>query len=262
MPSSLEWRLHFEHNALTLLEIPWQFGEELTAAEKSAIGRSLAEFQAGESSEGKHLHRFAREYAERTGDHEYLVAIRVFIAEEQRHGRDLGRFLTLNGIPLVRTTFADRVFRKLRRFLGGLESSIAVLIVAEIIAKVYYAAIRDATESRVLRRLCEQILQDEEAHVRFQAEQLATLRRGRGRIAHVLTMAAQRFLFDGTVLVVWWAHRRAVRKGGLSFARWWRGCRREFVVAFPRRSARPVTLVARPSADAARSAPEAAAERA
>src|SRR5436190_14598606 len=114
MPSSLEWRLYFEHNAGSLLDIPWQIGAELTLVEAAAIAQSLKEFQAGESSEGKHLFHYAQVYAQRTGDSEYIPAIRLFIAEEQRHARDLGRFLTLNGIPLVQTTFTDRVFRRLR----------------------------------------------------------------------------------------------------------------------------------------------------
>jgi rubrerythrin len=103
MPSSLEWRLYYERNAQSLLEIPWHIGPELTRDETAAIAQSLKEFQAGESSEGKHLFRHAQEYAERTGDQEYVSTIRLFIAEEQRHARDLGRFLAINHIALVPT---------------------------------------------------------------------------------------------------------------------------------------------------------------
>src|SRR5882672_11210484 len=98
MASSLEWRLYYDENARSLLDIPWQLGPELTRDEVAAISQSLRKFQAGESSEGKHLIQYARDYAEHTGDQEYVLAIRLFIAEEQRHARDLGRFLTLNDI--------------------------------------------------------------------------------------------------------------------------------------------------------------------
>ncbi|HEU0069568.1 MAG TPA: ferritin-like domain-containing protein [Nitrospiraceae bacterium] len=232
MPSSLEWRQYYEENAWTLLEVPWHLGPELTPDEKEAIAQSLKEFQAGESSEGKHLFRHAQEYAELTGDLEYVVAIRLFIAEEQRHARDLGRFLTLNEITLVPTTFTDRVFRRLRHLFGGLEISIAVLITAEIIAKVYYAVLREATQSAILRRLCDQILRDELKHVQFQAEQLARLRARRGWFARAATMGLQRFLYLGTTLVVWLFHRRAIRRGGLSLWAWWRSCWQEFNAAF------------------------------
>ena len=80
-PLSLQWHEYFATNAQSLLDIPWQLGPELTA-EKAAIGRSLQEFQAGESSEGRHLLHYAQQDAERTGDREYLAAIRLFIAEE------------------------------------------------------------------------------------------------------------------------------------------------------------------------------------
>jgi hypothetical protein len=232
MPSSLEWRLYYEQNARSLLDMPWQIGADLTRDEVVAVAQSLKEFQAGESSEGKHLLRYAQEYAKRTGDQDYLAAIRLFIAEEQRHARDLGRFLTLNAIPLVHTTFSDRVFRQLRNLVGGLEVSIGVLITAEMIAKVYYAVVRDATQSIVLRRLCEQILHDELRHVQFQADQLGMLRAERSWVGMAATMSLQRFLYLGTVLVVWFAHRRAIRRGGLSCFGWWKSCWAEFMEAF------------------------------
>lgn len=232
MPTSLQWRLYFEENARSLLEIPWDLGSELTPQEAEAVSRSIREFQAGESSEGKHLFRYAQEYARQTGDQEYVQSVRLFIREEQRHARDLGRFLKLNGIPLVRTTFTDRVFRKLRNLFGGLEISVAVLITAEIIAKVYYAALQQATRSVILRRLCDQILRDELRHVQFQAEQLARLRAGRSRSGRAATMGLQRFLYMGTVLVVWHFHRQAIRRGGMSFGHCWRSCWKEFNQAF------------------------------
>src|SRR5215471_6667685 len=170
MRSSSEWLRHFESNARELLVIPWERGAELTSEERAAIAVSVAEFQRGERGEGRHLIRYAIQYAERCNDLEYIPAIRLFIREEQRHARDLARFLTINGIPLARASFADSVFRRLRNLLGTLEMSIAVLITAELMAQVYYAALHAATHSAILRLLCEQILADEARHVEFQAE--------------------------------------------------------------------------------------------
>ncbi len=254
MASSLEWRQYFEENARSLLDVPWQLGPDLTPEERAAIARSLKEFQAGESSEGKQLFRSAQAYAARTGDGDYVQAVRLFIAEEQRHARDLGRFLAQNGIPLVRTTFTDRVFRKLRHLFRGLEVSVAVLITAELIAKVYYAVLREATQSPILRRLCEQILHDELRHVQFQAQQLAKLRAGRRRLPRAATMGLQRFLYLGTVPVVWAVHRPVIRRGGLSPVGWWRACWREFDEAFADPSpdrARPTPAWSTPVAPAA-----------
>ena len=114
-----------------------------------------------------------------------------------------------------------------------MEMSVAVLITAEIIAKVYYAALRDATGSVILDRLCEQILRDEASHVQFQSEQLATkLRARRGRWLYRLTIAAQRMLFLGTCIVVWAFQRRAFAAAGQTFWRFWRDAWLHFEGAF------------------------------
>lgn len=232
MLTSQEWKKYYEENARSLLQIPWQIGFDLTADEQKAIASSVQDFQAGESSEGRHLFQYSKNYAEQTGDYEYVEAIRLFIAEEQRHARDLAHFLQINEIPLVKTTFTDGIFRRLRQLLGNLEISIAVLITAEIIAKVYYSALRDATNSRVLQTLCKQILQDEVRHVEFQAERLGILRAERNWLLLTLTNGLQRCLFWGTCLVVWIFHKKVFLKSGYSFVEFWKHCWTEFNEAF------------------------------
>ncbi len=53
------------------------------------------------------------------------------------------------------------------------------VIMVETLALVYYKAIQKATNSPVLRQLCQQILRDEVKHIRFQYERLAILHRNR-----------------------------------------------------------------------------------
>src|SRR5262245_34813272 len=137
--SSRQWCAYFRSNADELADVPWECGADLTDAERAAVAASVQGFQLGESSEGRHLLHRAREYASRSGDWQYVTAIKLFIREEQRHARDLGRFLGQNGIPLLKRTWPDTVFRWLRH-RAGLELSIGVLITAEVIARVYYAA--------------------------------------------------------------------------------------------------------------------------
>ncbi len=232
MRTSAEWLQHFELNERVLLEIPWDRGPELSAGERGALARSIAEFQRGESSEGRHLIHYAESYARERGDPDYACAIKLFVAEEQRHARDLARFLGINGLPLARRSFADAVFRRLRNLLGTLEVSIAILILAEIIAQVYYQALQRATESQILARLCEQILRDEASHVQFQAEQLGRLRAGRGRVLHATTMLGQRLVFLGTCAVVWVFHAQALRRGGYGLAGFWTSAWHHFNQAF------------------------------
>jgi len=245
--TSEEWREYFHRNAANLLPIPWQAGVTLTEGERRAIAASVQEFQLGESSEGKHFQGLARQYGERTGDMEYVYALRLFIAEENRHARDLGRVMDLAGIERIGHTWPDAVFRWLRH-RAGLELSIAVLVTAEIIAKVYYAALRRATRSEVLRRLCDQILRDEDFHVRFQCERLAILRARRSRFTVWAKGAVQRWFFAGTCRVVWWKHRHALRAGGFSYRSFRRAARREMLAAV--RLMDPANYVMGPVVDA------------
>ncbi|MDK1029205.1 MAG: hypothetical protein QGM50_05175 [Anaerolineae bacterium] len=136
MRTSLEWKGYYEVNSCSILKLPWEIGQELSQQEQLAIAASVQDFQKGESSEVRHLIRAAKNYADQSGDYEYVQAIRLFIAEEQRHAKNLGRFLEANGITLAERSYSGKVFRASRQAFASLEISISVLITAEIIAKV------------------------------------------------------------------------------------------------------------------------------
>ena len=74
-------------------------GAEITGSERTVIWDSVLEFQLGESSQGRHIIRCAHEFALRQRSPACAEAIKLFIREEQRHARDLGRFMDLAGIP-------------------------------------------------------------------------------------------------------------------------------------------------------------------
>jgi hypothetical protein len=230
LSSSKRWHEHFTGNYQGEHLLNWAEQVSVSAFEQSAITKSLQAFQLGESSEGLHLYRRVEEYSRQTGDVEYLEAMKLFIREEQRHARYLARFMELAGIPLARKIFIDAVFRGLRR-LAGLECSISVLVTAEIIAKVYYRALHDATKSDFLRTICRQILSDEKMHVQFQSERLAILRMGRSTSLLALTVFAQRFLFAGTLVVVWIKCGRTFRAAGDSIASFFHDSWRELDLA-------------------------------
>jgi hypothetical protein len=224
--ASAAWVEHFKRSLLRSDIVSGTTPVELSPAEVDAIAASVQEFQLGESSEGRHLITAGYRYAAVSGDYAYVTALRLFIAEENRHAQELGRFLDLAGMPCVSASWPDAVFRILRR-RAGLELSIVVLVTAEIIAKVYYAALRDATGSPVLRRLCEQILRDERHHVHFQSQRVALLRTHRSRLSILVRVGLHRFLLAGTCVVVWRKHGRAMRAGGFGFGRFWRATWRE-----------------------------------
>lgn len=189
MRTSREWIERFQKNADALLDIPWEKGAECSALERDTIARSLQVMQHGEGMEGAYFFRCARQYAHASGDVDYVEAHRLFMEEEKRHARDLGRFMGMAQIPPIEGSWMSGAFCWLGR-RGNLESCIMVVVTAEILAQVYYAALRNASSSTTLRRICSQILRDELFHVRFQFEQLAKIRCRRHRWKRTLCALA------------------------------------------------------------------------
>ena len=240
--SSQRWCEYFHRQWHALLAIPWRCGAGLSPAQRDVIGPSLQVFQQGEAQHGGHFYRCARAYAERSGDSEYAEAHRLFMAEEKRHGRDLGRFLKLAGVPvLTEQSWLTWAFCWCGR-RGGLESTLRVILVCEILALVYYEALWRATASRVLRRLCAQILRDEKQHVRFHCERLAILRRRRWRLRLALSHAVDALLYVAAALTCWCGHRRVFGAGGLGLVGFWRECRRSFAAVVRQKNPRRYAL--------------------
>jgi hypothetical protein len=71
-------------------------------------------------------------------------------------------------------------------------------------------------------RICEQIIQDETPHVRFQCERLGLLRSDRSRLLLAMTYAGQRILFLGTCVVVWQTHSKVLRCSFDGFRGFWK----------------------------------------
>lgn len=230
--ASRDWADHYRHNRDHPPKIPWIDGPQLTDAQRRVLAGSIAEFELGERSEGRTLMRFVRTYAQRVGDPDYVEAMSLFIAEENRHARYLALCLKIEGMPQAEKTTADSAFRFARR-LAGLELSIRVLVTAEIIAQVYYRGLRDATRSTALRAVCRQILRDEGHHIRFQCERLAMLRARRSGVTLWRRRVGDRALMTIATLVVWRNHGRALRLGGYTFRRF----RRHVSVKFARAQA-------------------------
>jgi hypothetical protein len=220
--TSADWLRYFKANADRSRPIPWERGAKATAQQLEAIARSLQAWQLGETSDGNHLRAAAAIYAARIGDSEFPVVVDLFIREEQRHGELLGQFLDLAGLGRTTSNWGDSLFRAVRYCLPNMEIWTTPVVIVETLATIYYNAIRRATDSRVLRAICAQILADEGPHVRFQCERLALLFRGRSRFGFWMTMLAHRLFFLAIVLLVWAGHRRALRAGGYRWRRYWR----------------------------------------
>ncbi|MEM7038079.1 MAG: ferritin-like domain-containing protein, partial [Bacteroidota bacterium] len=211
-----QWAAYFQAADTRRLDIPWTATYRLTPQEKALIGRSVRQFQLGESSDGRHLKRKVLRECRRMHDAAYWHAIHAFIKEEHVHAADLGRWMALEDIAPARKHWLDGLFRGLRHRLP-LTHSVTLLLTAELIAVPYYTALGRATASPILNTICKQILQDEARHIDFQAVALRHLlarRKGLRRRTHrVFARAAQEVAVD----LVWFGHGDVLRAGGLGY---------------------------------------------
>lgn len=221
------WQRYFQLNAENLLFIDWNSEEYLDAKELSLIFASIQQFQRGEHSEGKYLLNQAKSWEAQYGHSGYSEAMVLFIREEQRHAMTLGRFMKREGIPCLRGHWIDDVFRWLRR-RAGLEFTISVLSIAEVISSVYYQGLKLATRSKILRQICNQILWDEAHHLQFQAAAMEMIYQQRRNWKRWLMPTFRRVLLSGTIILVWWQHGQVLRAGGYRLGRFWKECWQEY----------------------------------
>lgn len=218
------WVDYFELNGNNLLEVPWHLEETISDVEWKTIAGSIRIFQLGENSEGNTLISLTRRFALRQQDAGLEDAMKRFIKEEQRHARWLGRFMDQVQIPRASRHWSDHVFRHLRR-LWNLEVSLAVLLTAELVARVYYHALYRATSSGILRPICRQLLRDEVFHVYFHTHLLRKIRNQRLPVLNSIWNALYRLFHAGTLLIVWGGHSAVLKRGGFSFVKFWRASR-------------------------------------
>lgn len=206
------WYNHFESNKGHFDHILFDSSSWISPKEKSIIGKSIAIFQRGENSEGRNLIHAAKEW----GDASYLKTIQSFIREEQNHAKILAVFMKENGIPPNRKNFSDSVFRKIRSW-GTIEHSVYILVTAEMVAAVYYDALRNCTKSETLNDICIQILSDEEFHLEFQAYTLSHFYEKRNSFRRAWILFHHWVLTQGAILMVWKDHRKIFKTAGISF---------------------------------------------
>ncbi len=219
--NSLEnWYNYFKKNSTEACDIPWHMKNDLSLLERSIIAKSIATFQLGEYSEGRHLLAFAEDYAQENRSPHIVPVTKYFIAEEQNHASLLKKFMVIQNIELIQKNWTDSVFRRLRKYLG-FEVSITVLITAEMLALIFYDALKEATSSLLLKKICEKILVDETSHVRYESELIEYIRSQKSLFTRILARFLHRFLFFGTVLVVYFEHRRVIKEGGYTLTRFW-----------------------------------------
>lgn len=221
------WLNHFEHHAQHPRRVPRGLSDVLRRDERELIASSIATFQLGEQSGGRGLLRAAERFAREQQLPPLLKVMELLIREEQRHASLLRAFMQDHQVPLKRTDWTDRIFRRLRR-LAGLQLHVGVLICAELIGNVYYRALESVTDCERLQALCRTIVSDELAHIGFESQLLFNLRAGRAARLRAFTVPAHRVFFAGTAAVVWLTHRSVLRRAGHSGWSFLRACQAQY----------------------------------
>jgi hypothetical protein len=223
------WYQHFRERRDFLLPQPWHDAYFLCATERLLVARSIQQFQLGEWARGRGLVRRAHAIPFLSADPWFLPSLQLFIGEEQHHSGMLGLFLDRERVPRLSSHWVDRIFRRLRK-LAGLEFTVTVLVTAEVLAVPFYQALRDATNSRLLRSICTRILSDEADHLNYQALTLGLIHSRLSNKARVIRLLCHSALFHCSALLVWQQHRLVFGAAGWDFVRFWSYAHREFAL--------------------------------
>ncbi len=217
--------------------LPWSDHVRLSGAERRAVISSIQQFQLGEGASGDRMLDHAQRFSRATGDLGLIAALKLFLREEQRHSRILARFLHIESAPCLRKHWIHGVFRWIRG-VAGLELCLKVLVTAELLARPYYAALRDATGSTLLRSICQRIFDEEGAHLRFQAFLLTRFQTRHSRLMEALIKSCHIALLTSTAALVWIEHQAVFRSAGRTFRRFWNETWQEFTLLYHPSSAK------------------------
>ena len=216
----MDWLQRFRGRPEIDLE---QFNEEkISELERFRISYSTAQFQRGKSSEARDYLAKSESFSIESGDPVFYEESKLFVKEENFHSDLLKTFMQQMQIELVAESWSDSIFRWVRSW-GDIAWSSQVLLTAELLAQVYYPALKAATSSEMLAIICDRIIEDEEDHIVFQAERIARVLQQRSRFYRKIHSVLGFVLFWGTTFVVWFEHQDVLSES-LSYRQYLRAC--------------------------------------
>jgi hypothetical protein len=193
------WKEHFERNALRPL--PPVRAPTLSAEKNVALAQSLARFALGESGEGRIAHEIDSVCLPGV-DADYRAALKLFVAEEGRHARILGKMVNALGGQLLARSWTQGLFIVARRAMG-VRFKLLVLLAAEVIGIGFYGLLSGVLPEGETSLALAQICGDEEMHLKFHCQFLGAQRTVLQLLWWPLGTAA--------VLAVLWDHRHTLK---------------------------------------------------
>lgn len=213
----MNWLKYFEHNRDHRPAIPWETCRDIAPRLRKPFIRSLRKFQIGESGEGRHL----RKLSAATGDEPYAQAMELFIREEQRHAELMAGILRRLDAPLLTSDWTDNCFVFMRH-LSGLHTELLVVLMPEMIAKIYFETLRRGFSNPAMHAVFTQIWRDEEGHLAFHADYL---NRAFAKISfprRIVVQVLWRLVYRAVCAVVYFDHGSLLRALGVGPAQFWR----------------------------------------
>ncbi len=192
----------------------------LSGAEAKVLGRSIAQFQLGEVSDGAYLVKAMTSWAMRNGQDDLVTLAHKLVREARHHAFLLAEFMKHHDLPQARAHPLDAGFRIIRR-LGRVETMLSTLMVAELIATHYYQCLGHSTRSTMLKRISAELLEDEKAHIYLYRRLLADLRGERGRFHNLVIKGIEHCVFLTALVAVWPFHHKVYRRAGTGLSTYW-----------------------------------------
>lgn len=219
MNTSQQWLQYFKHNSQQH-RINWQQQPSITTQELQPVLKSLQAWQLGESSDGKNLMAATTKYAAKISDTTYIETMQLFIKEEQKHGSNLGKYLDAIQQPRITKNWGDSLFRKIRGLNKNIEWWTLAVITVESTAQIFYQCLKDATNCNLLKQICTDILIDEAPHIQFQKERMEIIFNAKPNWQKPFSYWFYKLFFYATSLVVWHAHKKLFKAGGVHFIKY------------------------------------------
>jgi hypothetical protein len=207
-----EWRQRFESNRRRP-EPAVEVGNEAIPSEwVDVLASSLARFQAGETGEGRVVHQ-VRQTRWSSIDDDYREALRLFVAEEGRHARLLGRAVKALGGRPVQKAWTERAFR-MGRSAVGVRTKLVVLWAAEVGAVVGYGALVARLPPSGIAATLQQLVEDERGHLAFHTTFFRAA--ASDPATRAVAVAALGGAVAAALTAMWWDHRELWQTLGIS----------------------------------------------
>jgi len=165
------WISHFEINRKHRQEPDWSAPFTTSERKRAALARSLAEYQLGDG--GGECRLIANDASSVRGiDERAAQVIDLWFNEEREHSRLLSHAVRRVSGTFVTTTFAFRLFNRVRQWFG-VQFEMLVLLVVEIVSTGYYRMIQRHCDDQPIAAMCALILRDELGHIAFHSSRLS-----------------------------------------------------------------------------------------